>query len=478
MIFSLLVLLVLISSCATDSGMQAEAGVSATTEQPAVEEAPAPVTNWREDFAYTLGMHAYIFGFPFARFEKLRYEYPWVQATPEAHDPVNQFWHQRTQTTHESKSGGSPNADLLYSVTAFEVKNEPVILSVPPVPNGRYYTFEMISMDSDNFAYVGTRTTGNNGGNYAIVGPDWNGTLPADVVALPPSRTPYGLIYGRTWIENEEELPEVTALQDKYTLTPLSQWLNPNAPAPKYDTPWEPLDPKNDPLAVWKNINRAMEENPPGSRYAALMGQYARIGVGPGQDVENMDEDTKRGLMRAAKDAHALIIKTFRQGPGTYPEHVTGRSTEGDDYLFRAVTALIGNGINDREESVYLIIKNESGKPYNSANNYTLRIPPKQIPEYFPGGYWSLTMYDTSSNLVENPINRYTFASIPEGNFEYDEDGGVTFYIQNESPGPDKESNWLPSPAGEQYYYILLRVYLTGEPILERTYEYPVATVN
>lgn len=457
----------------------------AVTENVSVAVSPAspgaatqPVTNWREDYAYSLGIQAYLFGMPFAYFQQLRHKYPWVKPTEEAHTPYNQYWHQRAFTSAEAKDGGTPNTNLFYSVASFDVSREPVILSVPAIAD-RYYTHELISMDSDNFAYVGTRATGTKAGHYAIVSPTWKGKLPKGVTALPPSRTPYGLIYGRTWINSPDDLPNVIAIQNQYKLTPLSIWGKPGAKAPVLETPWKPLDVKEDPINEWKNINRALTDNPPSSRYAAMMGQFAHIGVGPGQDVSAVHEDTKRGLLRAAKDGRALVRKSFgkmgkRAGSWAYPPATVGRTTLVDDYMLRATTALIGNGINDPEESVYNTnIVDSQERKLNSANRYTMTFTPETMPKTDPRGYWSLTLYGMDNDLVPNPISRYTFANKPAGAFKANADGSVTFHIQTHSPGADKESNWLPAPADNQLFYLILRSYLPGKEILEQTYVPP-----
>jgi hypothetical protein len=300
------------------------------------------------------------------------------------------------------------------------------------------------------------------------------------VKALPPSRTPLGMIYGRTWVDGPADLPQAIAIQDQYKLTPLSQWGKPAAVAPAVEVPWQPLDPKTDPLAVWKNINRALTENPPPARDAALLGLFNRIGVGPGQDVDAMDEHTKKGLLRAAQDGRLLIRKAFVQGMGkrvsswNYPPSKVGRSTLVDDYALRAVTAVVGNGINDVEENIYMVnTKDATGAQLNSAKRYTVRFAPDQLPQPDPRGYWSLTLYGMDNDLVENPVNRYTFANKPAGSYQRDPDGGVTFFVQADTPGLDKEANWLPSPAGGKPFYLILRIYLPPQEALEQTYVPP-----
>ena len=196
----------------------------------------------------------------------------WTEAIDRQAD---RFHHVRKLEDAEHLNGGAPNNDTLYSRAWVHLQDEPVILSVPEISD-RYYTMEIVDFMGDNFAYVGTRATGTKAGNYAIIGPDWKGSLPDGVVALPPSATPWATILGRTFVKNAGELDVVHAIQDQYKLTPLSQWGRSVTKPPKNAVIWEAFDPKTDPLANWKTINRAMIEVPPPVRDADLLQSYAR----------------------------------------------------------------------------------------------------------------------------------------------------------------------------------------------------------
>src|SRR5271165_802353 len=267
-----------------------------------------PPADWREQNAYTLGVQAYLYAFPWAYMPQAR----WLRT--EALDrQADRFDHIRHLEDAKHLSGGAPNNDTLYSRAWVYLKDEPVILSVPEIKD-RYYTMEIVDFMGDNFAYVGVRATGTEAGDYAIVGPDWKGTLPAGVKQLPPSATPWATILGRTFVKTGEDLKTIFAIQDQYKLTPLSQWKKPDAKPPVVPEIWPPLNSKADPLAEWKMINRAMVEVPPAARDADLLQSFARIGVGPGLDVEKQDEDTKRGLARAAVYGKKIIAGAFSGG--------------------------------------------------------------------------------------------------------------------------------------------------------------------
>jgi hypothetical protein len=446
----------------------------ARTEQPNKEATPA----WQEQYAYTLGVQAYVYGFPWVYLPTLRWL--WVtQPKDPANTPyaaLNHFWHKRDVANASYKDGGSPNNDTLYSSAWVDVAKEPVILSVPDEGN-RYYTMEMASMDSDNFAYVGKRTTGTKAGNYAIVGPNWKGKLPNDVKALDPSRTSAVLILGRTLVSGEADLPKVHKIQDEYKLTPLSLWGKNGVPLPENRDVWAPFDAKSDSLAEWKTMNRAMTENPPPDTDRKLLKLFATIGIGPGQNVDSMDEASKRGLAHAAADGRALIAQMLSAG-GTsqrvngwsYPPKTIGRAGIKDDFVTRASIQCLGGIIaNDPEEAVYLnTFTSYDQSKLTGEKQYTLHFGPKDTPKV--SAFWSMTMYGMDYNLVDNPLNRYSIGDRTSG-LKPDADGGLTLYVQHASPGHDKEANWLPAPEGG--FYLILRTYMPSAEIVEQTWKPP-----
>jgi hypothetical protein len=218
----------------------------------AQQNAASTPEDWRETYAYTLGTQAFIFGFPWIFLPQIRWQWVTQPKDPKwtPYAPLNQFWNISQLANADYRDGGSPNNDTMYTIAWLNLSKEPLVISVPE-EGDRYYTMEMASLDSDNFAYVGTRTTGNRAGNYAIIGPNWKGTLPEGVKALPPSRTPYVLIFGRTLVYGPEDVPNVRKIQEQYRLTPLSQFgKSASNTTPNRDV-WQPYDSKTDSLAVW-----------------------------------------------------------------------------------------------------------------------------------------------------------------------------------------------------------------------------------
>lgn len=442
----------------------------------------ATPTDWREEYAYSLGVQAYIFGFPYVYLPFLRWDWvtqPKPQGSITPYAPLNHFFHVRQLADASYRQGGSPNNDTLYSTAWLDLGKEPVILSHPDMGD-RYFVFELASLDSDNFAYVGKRTTGDKAGSFAIVGPKWKGNLPKGVRALPPSRTSSALILARTLVDGPTDVANVTALQDRYTLVPLSLWGKKDAKLPASRDVWKPFDLKTDPLAEWKTMNRAMTEDPPEARLAKLLELFAKVGVGPNQDVDKLDEATRRGLARAAVDGKKLLNAVIDSGAlgkrvnnWNIPPKALGRAGLHDDFLLRAsVQCLSGIVANDPEEAVYYnTTKDGTGQTLDGAKGYTIRFAPGELPKV--NAFWSLTMYDATFNLTPNPISRYSIGNRTPG-LKKDADGGLTIYLQSTSPGKDKESNWLPTTASGPFF-MLLRTYMPGPEIAEQKWAPPPA---
>ena len=450
------------------------ATLAAAATQAATPAVAAPA-DAREQAAYTQGLKAYIYAFPYAYMPDAR----WTR-TEKIDHKANTFHHVRNLEDANHLNGGAPNNDTLYSRAWVYLQDEPVILSVPAISD-RYYTHEIVDFMGDNFAYVGTRATGVKAGNYAIIGPNWKGTLPPGVVALPPGATPWATILVRTFVKNAGELDTVHAIQDQYKLTPLSQWGSANPTQPKGAIIWEPVDPKTDPLGEWKSITRAMVENPPPASDAAIIASMTALGVGPGMDVDKLDPSTKAGLARAAVDGKRQIAKAFADGYKQttvngwyYPPKETGRPTPTRDWLFRDVQMLAGFVANDPIEAVYLNVSLDgSGAPLNGKNRYTITFPKGGLPEV--KAFWSITMYNPLYNLVANPINRYSLGD--RSGLKTNADGSTTIYLANTAPAADKSSNWLPAPDGD--FFLIMRTYLPGPAIINQTWQPPViAKIN
>jgi hypothetical protein len=428
-----------------------------------------------------LALQAFIYGFPYVYNAMTRYKWTNVQQDiiHVAYAPVNTFWHAGEVTDASWREGGCPNNDTAYSLAWVDLSQEPVILTIPDIPTDRYWTMELVDFTSDNFAYVGQRQ-GTKAGHYALVGPGWEGTLPNGVEPIEPqSPTPWVFIAGRTVVNGKEDLPNVHAIQAGYKLTPLGYWGMPEDQIPTtrdvYKPPLAALG-SDDPLGAWKTLNAMLAENPPPAHHAVLLKQFADIGVGPGLDVEQQPEVVKQALQRAAAKGMLLLRQQFLSGIWVqrlvngwrYPPVDEGRL--GDKFLMRAaVQSLVGICANDPIEAVYLVnLTDDAGEPLVGSRKYELTFPKGMNPPV--DAFWSLTVYGSDYNLVTNPINRYSIGDRTPG-VKANADGSTTFYFQNESPGPDKESNWLPT--GAEGWFPILRMYMPHPEVVNATWECP-----
>lgn len=445
----------------------------------AADTPPAPLSaeQLREELAYTLGVQAYLYGYPVVEMYRARYNHAYRPDNKER-TPLNRFRHNQRLLDHTFTAVVSPNNDTLYSSAWLDLAAEPLILGVPDT-KGRYYSFQFMDFYTNTFAFVGKRVTGTREGAFAVVGPRWKGTLPEGLRRL-DSPTSAVWLLGRTLVDGPEDLPAVQALQDRYTLTPLSSWgKKEGRPTPGRDgvgapgqTP--PPDPTR-PLHFFVILNASLRENPPPAREAALMSLFARVGVGPDQafQPDKLDPATSRGLQRAMEIGQQLT----RPRPGGSGSVVNGWSFPpkgvgncGEDYLLRAVIARTLLAALPPEEAVYpTALVDGTGQALNGKHNYVLRLEKGQTPPV--DGFWSITLYRLPERLfAANPLNRYAIGDRTRG-LKYGADGALELFIQHDSPGKDREPNWLPAPQGD--FCLTLRGFLPRKELQEGTWKVP-----
>jgi hypothetical protein len=440
-------------------------------------------TPWNEDFAYLTGMQAYVYGFPAMMYANLRYQ--WIESGKgPVQRAINEYFHSRVPSDPKLQYGGSPNRETPYSMAFLDVSKEPVVLTVPPNPENRYYTLQLVDFYSDTVGYIGQRATKNVAGDYLVTGPGWKGKVPKGIKGVIPSWTPWLMVAGRTYADpNEADLVKMRAFQDGYRITRLSAHLKPGAVVMARKDVLD-VAPKADPLGAFKIMNAAMKENPPPARDAALMKQFALVGLGPlaSADLDALDPAVKRGLQRAIVDGHALLEKTTKAGGSIvgatkvrnhwfYGASNWGRMAADGDFLGRAATQAY-SGVTEHliEETVKLrTFLDGEGNPLNGDQRYEIRFEKNEIPEAH--SFWSVTLYDEKFNLVANDAGRYSFGDKVPG-ARYGTDGSLTIHIQSELPEGDKASNWLPSPKGKDFN-LFLRAYFPGKALLDQTYVAP-----
>jgi hypothetical protein len=349
-----------------------------------------------------------------------------------------------------------------------DVGDEPWVLSVPDFGD-RYYLLPFLDGWTNVFEVPGTRTTGGGAATYVITGPGWSGTLPEGTKQL---ASPTALVWmlGRIYCTGTpEDYAAVHALQDKFDLRPLSA----------YGKDWTPPEGKVDPsidmkTAVRDQVNALpatdyfalladlLKRNPPAAADADALARFAEIGLVPGKDFDPQHIEP-RWQKRIPEVSNARIMLHFKFSDGDVRTingwgYTTKTGLYGTNYLQRALITAIGLGANRPEDAVYpTSVRPSMVRTYDGGKAYTLRFEKGQLPPV--KGFWSVTMYDENYFFVENPINRYSMSV--RTNPVMGEDGSLTIYIQNASPGDDKQANWLPAPKGR--FILMMRLYWPQE---------------
>lgn len=416
---------------------------------------PATETNITEQEAYEIGMEAYVYLYPLVMMDVTRKVMTNVEpGVKPGVGPMNVFSHFQAYPTAEFRDVVRPNFDTLYSVAWLNLSKEPMIVSAPDT-NGRYYLLPMIDMWSDVFAVPGKRTSGTKASSWALVPPGWSGTLP-DGVSRIDSPTPYVWIIGRTQTNGPADYAAVHQVQNNYTITPLSGWGGKAEPVNATIDPG--VDMKTEPLVQVNTMPAAqyfaygaelMGINSPHITDWSMIARMKRIGLEPGKpfDLAKADPAVRAALERVPADAikvmQAYAPKIARIVNG-WQMNTDTIGVYGNYYLKRAIVAMVGLGANQPDDAVYpLIVADADGKPMVGTNKYVLHFAKEEIPPV--NAFWSVTMYDEAGFQVGNKLNRFAIGD--RDALKFNADGSLDIYIQADSPGADKESNWLPSPA-------------------------------
>ncbi len=432
-----------------------------------------------EDEAYAIGIDAYTYAYPMVLMETTRRVSTNAGAEGRLRAPMNQFAHMKTYPDATFKDVVRPNADTLYSTLWFDVGKEPLVITMPNTA-GRYHVVPIMDMWTDVFATLGTRTTGNDGGTFALVGPNWRGTLPKGM-RMVRSPTDMGWIIGRIQTNGAPDYDHVHGLQAGYGASPLSVWGKPMtttaAAAPDMS-----VDMKTPPVAQVAAMSadtffplfaELMKRNPPHASDYGMLLRLERIGIVPGQsfDFAKADPAVRRGLTRAAADGLQRILNRRKGLSLTGNKWVAmgnALGVYGNDYLQRAFIGFAGLGALPPEEAIYPMAPFDSeGKPLSGASRYVLHFDKEQIPP--ADAFWSLTMYGADQFFVANPIDRFAIGD--RDKLIFNADGSLDLYVQKDSPGADKEANWLPAPDGP--FSMNLRLYLPRRDALEGRWTAP-----
>jgi hypothetical protein len=429
--------------------------------------------------ARAIAKDAYVYGFPIVDSYRIQYAYAVNKDDPEYKGGWNEVHNTARVYTPQDKAVQTPNSDTPYSFVSYDLRAEPLVFIVPKVDKDRYFSLQFIDLYTHDFAYVGSRATGNDGGAFLLAGPNWHGETPAGITQVIRSETELGLVMYRTQLFSPEDIDNVKKIQAGYQVKPLSAFLGqPAAPAAPPIEFVRPLTVEQERTApeLFEVLNFVLQYAPTVPSETALMERFAKLGIGPGGSYRAADlspellQAVKDGIADAWKDHDALNAR-LDSGEITSGDLFGTRETLKNDYLKRMLAASAGIYGNVREEALYpALVHDTEGQPLDGSHRYVVRFAPGQLPP--ANAFWSVTMYELPSRmLVDNPIDRYLINSPMLPSLKKDPDGGLTLYVQHASPGKALESNWLPAPAGP--FLMAMRLYWPKAEALDGTWEVP-----
>ena len=426
---------------------------------------------------------AFIYGFPMVMNYGVGFEYFIDKASPQYKAPFNQLYNTDRVYTPQDTAVVTPNSDTPYSFVGMDLRAEPFVVCNPEIEKGRYFSFQFVDWYTANFAYAGSRTTGNGPGCFMVAGPAWNGETPPGITKVFRSETDFATVIIRTQLFNPADIDNVKTIQAGYRAEPLSGFLNKPAPPPAPAIDWPKIDKQmaeKDPFGYLAFLLQLCPPTGTAAVEVPLRARFARIGIEAGKPfpVDKLTSEQRATFATAARNGLAKIrheVATFgakENGWRVTTEGFGDRRMLGGNWTKRAAAAMAGIYGNDPQEALYPLLDTASDgkKPDCSNNRYTLTFTPGRLPP--ANAFWSVTMYDGKTQLlVANPINRYLINSPMLPDLKKNPDGSITLYIQNSSPGADKEANWLPAPAGP--VFLVMRLYWPKRVALNGTWKPP-----
>lgn len=439
-------------------------------------------TELKPEEARAIAEEGYVFGYAMIENYKTMFGFCINPKSP-VYSGFNKYQHNRKLYDPDFKLVVTPNNDTVYSTTFADLRTEPLVISVPPTGE-RYFSIQLVDYATDNFAYIGNRATGNKGGNYVVVGPNFKGSLPAgkfDRVIVAPSQ--FVALATRTAVNGPDDTAGAVAIQDNLLLTPLSTFLGQPVPEPAPAIDFPPFDQARiDGIEFFTYLDMVLDWHTPRIDEVEILGRLQRIGLLGGGvngfDASSFSPEVQAAILEGIQAGRKAIEKRGNN----LGERINGweytppMGNFGTDYLFRSAVAWKFLYTHSPEEALYPIANVDAeGRPLDGKFSYVLRFKKGALPP--AEAFWSITMYDGATRLlVHNAIKRYSIGDRTAG-LTYDKDGGLTFYLQHASPGKDRESNWLPAPEGS--FYVILRAYVPKKEMLTGTYRLPpIEVVN
>jgi hypothetical protein len=447
----------------------------------------APAAALTTDEAKSIAEEAAIYGLPMLMNYSVMYQFAIDKSSSQYKAPFNRIKNEAHLASPKDTAVVTPNSDTIYSFIWMDLRAEPLVICVPEVEKARYFSVQLVNLYTYNFGYIGSRTTGNGAGCYAIAGPGWDGSKPDGVSEVIRSSTEFGFANFRTQVFGPSDLENAKAVQAGYNVSTLSAFANTKAPDPAPSVDWMIFDKdtaENDPLGYLAFILQFAPAIGEAAVEKPLRDKFARIGIEAGKafPATPLSDETKsaiaEGLKAGAEKAKARkadvgkMVNGWQISQGLFGD----RAMLKDDYLMRAVAALVGLYGNDSAEAFYPLTRQDGqgAELDGSKTNYTLTFPAGELPPV--NAFWSVTMYDGKTQLlVENPIDRYLINAPMLPDMHKDENGAVTLYIQKEAPTDAKlKANWLPAPDGP--IYMVMRLYWPKKAALDGSWKPPAIT--
>ena len=407
----------------------------------------------------------FIYGLPIVMNYAVMQEFAVDKNSGQYKAPFNTIYNDARVFTYKDTAVITPNSDTPYSMLWLDLRAEPMVVSVPAVAKERYYSVQLVDGNAYNYGYIGSRATGDEAGDYLVVGPEWTGNKPVGIEKVFKSSTPFALTIFRTQLFNAEDMPNVVKVQAGFKAQPLSAFLKQPAPpaAPKID--FLPATTAGIKANFYAYLDAALQFVPLTPENKEIRTRLSSIGIGPGKTFEfkELSLEHKAVVLLAMKEGDDKVDKYLATGMKDMNGWKIGslfgdRAFYNSDWLKRAAAAKGGIYGNDAVEAMYPMTRTDATSETldGSKHNYTLTFPAGQLPPV--NAFWSVTMYDGKTQLlIENPINRYLINSPMLPKMKKNEDGSLTLYIQKDSPGKAKEANWLPAP--NDLIYLVMRLY-------------------
>jgi hypothetical protein len=416
-----------------------------------------------------IAQDGFIYGLPIVMYYTSTYELFVDPTSSQYKAPIGTLTNEARVFTYKDTAVITPNSDTPYSLMEVDLRAEPTVISVPAVPKPRYYSVMLTDANTFNYGYMGSRATGNGPGDYMVVGPDWKGETPAHIKQVFHSTTPFSVVAFRTQLFNAADMPNVVKIQAGYKVQPLSAYLKqpapPAPPAINYMKANAAIAKSN----FFELLDFALQYIPPSPEEAGIRAKLASIGIGPGKtfEMKDLSVEHKAAVLLGMKAGDDQIDKYIASGGKVINGWNIGsffgdRAFYNGDWLKRAAAAKGGIFGNSAIEAMYPLTRvTADGETLDgSKHNYTLTFAKGSLPPV--NAFWSVTMYDGKTQfLIQNPINRYLINSPMLPGMKTNPDGSLTLYIQKDSPGKAKESNWLPAPDGP--IYLVMRLYWPKE---------------